>query len=73
MQPPKEFKILSILMMVVQQPTYWGHVAAVHMADELVELGFIEPCKNDNDIVQITEKGSQELDKHLNKLSELFG
>lgn len=73
MQLPKEFKILSTLMMIVQQPIYWGHVVGVRMADELVELGFIEPCKNDDDIVHITKKGLQELDKHLNKLSELFG
>ncbi len=73
MQLPKEFKILSTLMMIVQQPIYWGHVVGVRMADELVKLGFIEPCKNDDDIVHITEKGLQELDKHLNKLSELSG
>lgn len=73
MQLPKEFKILSTLMMIAQRPTYWGHVVGVHMADELVKLGFIEPCKNDDDIVHMTEKGLQELDKHLNKPSGLFG
>lgn len=73
MQLPKEFKILSTLMIIAQKPTYWGHVVGVRMADELVKLGFIEPCKNDDDIVHITEKGLQELDKHLNKLNGLFG